>query len=1238
MQKITSLLIAFVIAFSALSQTENILTGTEANNYFSGAEIVRIKGQNLTPDFIQLKKDHAVPLSNKDIWLKKILKIDERSALTEMNVLRDKLGMTHYKYQQYVNAIPVEGGVYILHTKDNYILSANGNYYSSINIGTSPSITAETAIQKAKEAVPSEQYMWEVEGADKALQALLKDENAHYYPQPTLCIIAEKSSTANPTYHLVWKMDIYSSKPVARYWVYIDAQTGSVLQKEKRIHTTDVPGTATTAFSGVRPIVCDQNGSTYRLREAGRGNGIETFNMNNGTNYNSVTDFTSTSTNFNSSVPAGDKYGRDAHWGAEMTYDYYNNVHSRNSIDGAGFNLWSYVHYDVGYENAFWDGQRMTYGDGDTYFTSPLTALEITGHEISHGLTSYTANLDYQDESGALNESFSDIFGVTIDNWARGTTGANLWLIGEDTHAGGIRSMSNPNAFGDPDTYHGTNYYTGTNDNGGVHTNSNVQNFWYYLLSTGGSGTNDIGNSYSVTGIGMSSAADIAFRNLTVYLTNTSDYSDSRFYSILSAIDFFGGCSQEVASTTNAWYAVGVGAIYSPVTVASFSTPITDFCQAPSTVNFTNNSQNGISYLWNFGDGSTSTQQSPSHTYTNYGQYTVKLVVYGGVCGNDSITQTDYINLDQNIPCNVSLTGSGSNPTQTSCTGTLSDDGGLSANYTDNVTSVITIAPTGATGVTLNFSSFNFENNYDYLYIYDGPSTGSPLIGAYTGSTLPNGGTISSTGGSITIEQSSDPYVNESGFVLTWQCAISSLAPQAEFSASTVTSCDGNVYFTDESLNGVSSWLWDFGDGGTSTLQNPSHNYANDGTYTVKLVVNNIVGSDSITKVSYIQVNHIIAPVINDTSICAPDSLILNASASGTINWYADSTLSTLLNTGSNYTTGVISNSTTYYLQNESSNALGNVGPINHNYGSGGYHNNTAIQYLEFTVYAPITIKSVWVDAASAGNRTINLWDAGGQLIDTRLVNIPAGTGTIILNLDVQPGMYRLGGASMNLYRNDNSTSFPYSLSGVVDITGSSAGSAYYYYFYNWQIEQVCKSAITEVNVDLWSNSTPFTSIETTPLTVSFTSGVTGSSSYSWDFGDGGISALQNPTHTYATSGNYTVTEIVSSFPCSDTIINQIFVKGYTDIKSEQQENFEVNVFPNPANDFATIVFNTPLLGIIDISVYDLTGRLVENIYNGNLLGKKQTVMWNTKNVRAGIYVIQFKSGSKVVPLKIVVD
>ena len=212
--------------------------------------------------------------------------------------------------------------------------------------------------------------------------------------------------------------------------MYVDVRNGEVVFEEEKIHTADVVGTANTALSGTQTITMDSVGvGVYRLQETGRGNGIRTFNLNNANNFNNPVDFTNSSTDWTVFSPLKDQYATDAHWETELTYDYFLNEHGRNSIDGNGFRLDSYVHFGQNVTNAFWDGQRMFYGGGNGN-NLPFVALDIVGHEITHGLATNTANLMIVVEPGALGESFSDIFGASIDYTNR--PGMANWQIGEE--------------------------------------------------------------------------------------------------------------------------------------------------------------------------------------------------------------------------------------------------------------------------------------------------------------------------------------------------------------------------------------------------------------------------------------------------------------------------------------------------------------------------------------------------------------------------------------------------------------------------------------------------------------------------------------------------------------------------------------------------------------------------------------------------------------------------------------
>ena len=302
----------------------------------------------------------------------------------------------------------------------------------------------------------------------------------------------------------------------------------------------------------------------YRLRESIRGDGIFTYNMQGSHLYPNAIDYVSSS-----KTDWPNATGVQVHWATEQTFDYFKTKHNRTSFDDEGGRLVSYASYlpdgfpASAYPNAFWNGQFMTYGDGYPGLYGPLVSLDVVGHELTHGVTERSAGLIYQGESGALNESISDIFGNLIEFFAEGYSD-EVWGVGEDFDLNGnsgFRSMSDPNSKGDPDTYKGNNWVGTTPldpDNGGVHTNSGVQNYWFYLLAHGGSGTNDNGDDYDVEGIGLNKSAKIVYRSLTIYLTPYSAYYAARNGSIEAAEDLYGKNSKTVETVKAAWDAVGV--------------------------------------------------------------------------------------------------------------------------------------------------------------------------------------------------------------------------------------------------------------------------------------------------------------------------------------------------------------------------------------------------------------------------------------------------------------------------------------------------------------------------------------------------------------------------------------------------------------------------------------------------------------------------------------------------------
>lgn len=509
---------------------------------------------------------HSSAISNFDTvsnWSNYFNLADDVTTTRKKTLKSGNLGWQHEEIRLNYKNIPIEYSLIKIHRLNGSIKSINGEYYKNIDINTEPTISEKQALERALSEINADLYIWQ-SNEDKWL-SIIGEEDLKSSPEGELVICQNYLNKNDENLHLAYKFDIYALKPLSRDYVYVDAHNGEIIHINAIIK--DVNGTADTRYAGTRTISTQAHSGQYRLRDNSRGNGVETYDMNNGTSYSNAVDFTDNDNNWTASEYHNsdkDDAALDAHWGGMMTYDYFYQIHNRNSFDNSGTAIKNYVHYSSNYENAFWNGSVMTYGDGNTNFDA-LTSLDVVAHEIGHGVCTHTADLVYQDESGALNESMSDIWAACVENFADPTM--DIWLIGEniDLRSGhvALRSMSNPKSEGQPDTYKGTNWYSGSGDHGGVHTNNGVSNFWFYLLSDGGSGTNDDGDSYNVNGIGVQDAELIVYRALTVYMTSNTNYSQARQHTIQAAKDLFGDCSFEVVNTTNAWYAVGVGDEYS---------------------------------------------------------------------------------------------------------------------------------------------------------------------------------------------------------------------------------------------------------------------------------------------------------------------------------------------------------------------------------------------------------------------------------------------------------------------------------------------------------------------------------------------------------------------------------------------------------------------------------------------------------------------------------------------------
>jgi Zn-dependent metalloprotease len=468
----------------------------------------------------------------------------------------DGTGATHVRLDRTYRGLPVVGGDLVVHQDAGARwLGVSQTLRKPLQLSTTPKVSAAKATTKAL-------------ARSAATRSIAKLRAAG---APRLVI-----ETLSGKPRLAWQVTTVGKRAdqtPSRLSTFVDARTAKVLRREERV--VNVDGTGNSLYSGTVPLQVTQSGSTYQLKDGTRGN-TYTTDMNNrtdsifcqifGSGCSAGTQITSTSTTFgNGSNSNRATAGVDAQYGTNVTWDYFKLVHGRNGIFGNGSGSFNRVHYGSNYANAFWDGTKMTYGDGDGSSFGPLVSLDVAGHEMSHGVTENTAGLTYSGESGGLNEATSDIFGTMVEFYAANANDPGDYLIGEEfdlaSHSG-FRRMDNPIADGSS-----PNCYSSNTKNLDVHYSSGVGNHFFYLLAEG-SGAKSINgvahnsptcNGSTVTGIGRDAAQRIWFRALTVYMTSGTTYAQARTATLNAATDLFGAASTQRAAVAAAWSAVSVG-------------------------------------------------------------------------------------------------------------------------------------------------------------------------------------------------------------------------------------------------------------------------------------------------------------------------------------------------------------------------------------------------------------------------------------------------------------------------------------------------------------------------------------------------------------------------------------------------------------------------------------------------------------------------------------------------------
>jgi Zn-dependent metalloprotease len=470
-----------------------------------------------------------------------------KETLVARDVIKDADGTVHTRYERTYGGLPVLGGDLVVDTAKSgattHVVKATNAPLKVADL--TPSVTTGAA---EKQAVSRAKALGSTKSAaDSARKVIWAASGKPVLAYETVVGGLQDDGTPNELH------------------VITDAATGKKLYEYQGIE--NATGVGNTQYSGQVSLTTTQSGSNYNLTDGDRG-GHKTYNLNHGTS-GTGTLFSQTSNTWgNSTTSNAATAGADAHYGAAETWDFYKNTFGRSGIKNNGVGAYSRVHYGNSYVNAFWDDGCfcMTYGDGSGN-ADPLTALDVAGHEMSHGVTSNTAGLNYSGESGGLNEATSDIFGTGVEFYANNSTDVGDYLIGEKIDINGdgtpLRYMDKPSKDGGS----ADSWYSGVG-NLDVHYSSGIANHFFYLLSEGSGAKVINGVSYNsptsdglpVTGIGRDKALQIWYRALTTKFTSTTNYAAARTGTLAAAGELYGTTGAEYKAVQDAWAAVAVGA------------------------------------------------------------------------------------------------------------------------------------------------------------------------------------------------------------------------------------------------------------------------------------------------------------------------------------------------------------------------------------------------------------------------------------------------------------------------------------------------------------------------------------------------------------------------------------------------------------------------------------------------------------------------------------------------------
>ncbi|MEU4999627.1 M4 family metallopeptidase [Streptomyces sp. NPDC021622] len=470
--------------------------------------------------------------------------LGSKEKLVVRDVVKDRDGTTHTRYERTYDGLPVLGGDLVVHAaKSGKVKSVTKAAKATIKVASTSAKIATKSAAKSAEST-----------AAKTGDTKKADAQA---PRKVVWAASGKPVLAHETVVTGVQKDGTPSK----LHVITDAATGKKLFQYQAIEN----GAGHSQYSGKVEVGSKKGSNGFDLTDDSRG-GHSTYDLDHSESGEGkiVTDDDDT---WGTGKPEDAQTAAvDAAYGAQLTWDYYKSVHGREGIKGDGKGATSRVHYGKAYVNAFWDDSCfcMTYGDGEGD-KKPLTSMDVAAHEMTHGVTAATANMEYSGESGGLNEATSDIFAAAVEFNSKNAEDVGDYYVGEKIDINGDGS---PLRYMDKPSKDGNSLDNWSEDAGNVdvHYSSGIANHFFYLLSEG-SGAKEInGVKYDsptadgskVEGIGRDKAEKIWFKALTTYFTTTTQYKDAREGTLKAATDLYGADSAEAKGVAAAWTGVNV--------------------------------------------------------------------------------------------------------------------------------------------------------------------------------------------------------------------------------------------------------------------------------------------------------------------------------------------------------------------------------------------------------------------------------------------------------------------------------------------------------------------------------------------------------------------------------------------------------------------------------------------------------------------------------------------------------